>query len=116
MQRVIEAWSPDNSDVIMNRNRDASLVLESFKHAVENGSESATELYERRISPQVGKSGALEQGLSFRTSEAPLVLDVLVSFVRELPAKKILSRRRATSLVGTVALTARHEFGISVSN
>ena len=115
MQRVIEAWSPDNSDIVLNQNKDANLVLQSFKYAVETGSESARELYERRISPQVGKNGAVEEGLSFRTSEAPLVLDVLVSFVRELPANRLLSRRRATSLVGAVALTARHEFGIPVS-
>ena len=113
MPRVSEAWSLDHSSIIIEGQKDAELVVDAFHRAISNGSEDATELYNRRLHPQVyGKKDELA-GLAFDTSEAQLVVNVLASFTRELPKSQFLARRRAMSLIGLTAVTARHEFDVA---
>jgi hypothetical protein len=110
MSRVSEAWSPEHSTIIIEGQRDAELVVDAFHRAISYGSEDATELYNRRLHSQVhGKKDELA-GLAFDTSEAKLVIDVLASYTRELTKSQLLTRRRATSLIGLTAVQARHEF------
>ncbi len=112
MSRVYETWSPDRSDVVVAGSRDANLVLNAFQQAINGGSTDAQELYERRLSPQVNVDGTAYDGLSFSTSEAPLVVDTLASFGRELPKSKLLTRRRVASLIGLTAVIARDELSV----
>lgn len=113
MTRVYEAWSPEHSRIVIERKKDAQLIMTAFQDAVSTGAPAATELYDRRLSPQVpGEKDELAE-LTFDTSESSIVVGVLAAYARDLPGYKFLERRRAVSLIGLTAVHARHEFSVS---
>ena len=112
MNRVFESWSPNNADIVLSRQRDASVVEQAFVYAISQGSESSQELFERRLRPQFDSNNAAPSGLWFDDAEAPIVVDALATFARNLPEtnRNFIVRRRTESLIGAIAIVARHDY------
>lgn len=112
MSRVIEAWSPENVDIILTRQSDADLVKRAFECAIAEGSDASKELYDRRLSYQF--DAKKPSRLWFDDGETPVVVGALAAYARKLPETKrnLPARSKAQSLIGAVAIAARYEYAL----